>query len=104
MSSPVTVTLETSTGFITSTVYGESGISFPLYSTFTLCGPISRGLQTVSNALSVVVTGSSNDFPLGFVIVTLQVGSGANLPSFLVGARTSIGRFSPTCIAVCIKN
>ena len=95
-SSPDTVTLDTSIGFITSTVYGESGISLPLYSIDTLCGPRSFGVRTVSNALSVLSIGSSNVLPLGFVKTALQVGSGANLFSFLVGAMICTGRLSPT--------
>ena len=43
-SSPLTLTLETSTGFRTSTENGEPGTSLSIYSTFTLWVPISVGL------------------------------------------------------------
>ena len=88
VSSPLTLTLETSTGFRTSTENGEPVISLSMYTTFTLCVPISVGLYVVSKAVAVTEIGSSWVLPFGLVANTLQVGSGPNLPSFFVGAMT----------------
>ena len=79
---------------------GEPGTALPMYSILSICGPGSCGLYVVSKAgVVVIATGSSLVLPLGVVATIVQYGSGPNLPSFLVGARICICRFSPTCIA-----